>query len=85
MDKTITIYPERETAGFVEVFTTIFPFIFLAIIVLIIVAMIYTIKIVKRYLANNKMAEQQQKSMHTDIQEIKERLDRMERDLKKQS
>ena len=85
MDKSITINPERETSGYVEVFTTILPFILLAIIVVIIIAMFYTVMIVKRYLADDKMSEQQRKSIHTDIQEIKERLDRMERDFKKQS
>lgn len=74
-----TVKPEVETSGFVEVFTAVLPFILLAIIGVIIVAIVYIVKLVKRHLANGKITEQKLKMVETDLQEIKQRLDQIEK------
>ena len=74
-----TIEPEVETSGFVEVFTAVLPFVLLAAVVVLIVAIVYVVKIANRYLVNGKIAEQKFKREEKDIQEIKNRLDRIER------
>lgn len=77
--ETETIETKGETSLFVEVFTTVLPFILLAILAAIIITIVFIVKIIKRYLANGKIAEQKLKMEQTDIQEIKQRLDRMEK------
>ena len=74
-----TIKPEVETSAFVEVFTAVLPFVLLAAVVVLIVAIVYVVKIVNRYLVNGKIAEQKFKREETDIQEIKNQLDRIEK------
>ncbi|WP_332650414.1 hypothetical protein [Lysinibacillus sp. 54212] len=51
----------------------------MAIISVIIVAFVYIVRIVNRYLANAKIAEQKLKMEETDLQEIKQRLERIEK------
>ena len=75
MGETIVV----ETSGWVDVITAVLPIVLLVIIGVIIVAIIYIVKIVKRYLANTKIAEKKLKMEETDIQEIKQRLDRIEK------
>ncbi|WP_455660759.1 hypothetical protein [Pradoshia sp.] len=82
MDKAITINAETETSTFVEVFTAILPLILLAVIGVIIVAIVYIIKIVKHHLPDDKAAEQQLKTVVKDIEAIKQRLDRIEKEHK---
>lgn len=50
--------------------------------ILIIISIIYIVKIFKRYLTNSKIVEQKLKLVETDIQETKQRLDRIEKNLK---
>ncbi|WP_148630822.1 hypothetical protein [Bacillus sp. E214] len=77
-----TVKPEVETSNFVDIFTNVLPFFLLAVMILIIIAIIYIVKIFKRYLTNSKMVEQKLKLIETDIQETKQRLDRIEKNLK---
>lgn len=76
-----TIKPVVETSGWVDVITVVLPIVILMIIGVIIAAIIYIVKIVKRYLANTKIAEKKLKMEEIDIQEIKQRLDRIEKNL----
>ena len=76
------IHPEIETSGWVEVITTVLPIVLLTIIGVMIVAIVYIVKIVKCNLANTKIAEEKLKMEETDIQEIKQRLDRIEKNLR---
>lgn len=61
---------------FVEIFTIVFPFILLAIMGL---AIVISVRLVKRYLDNGQIAEQKFKMEQTEIQHIKQRLDRIEK------
>ena len=74
-----TLEPEMETSAYIEIFTTVLPFVLLGLLVVIIVVIIYVVKLANRYLANGKLAEQKFKREETDIQEIKNRLDRIEK------
>ena len=66
-----TIKPVVETSGWVDVITVVLPIVLLVIIGVIIVVIIYIVKIVKRYLANTKIAEKKLKMEEIDIQSKK--------------
>jgi hypothetical protein len=76
------VKPEAETSNFVEIFTNVLPFFLLALISVIIIAIVYIVKIIKHYLTNSKTVDQKLKLVETDIQETKQRLDRIEKNLK---
>ncbi len=61
---------------YVEIFTAVFPFILLAIMG---VAIVTSVRLVKRHLDNGQIAEQKLKMEQTEIQNIKQRLDRIEK------
>ncbi|WP_455675593.1 hypothetical protein [Pradoshia sp.] len=61
---------------YVEIFTAVFPFILLAIMG---VAIVTSVRFVKRYLDNGQIAEKKLKMEQTEIQNIKQRLDRIEK------
>jgi hypothetical protein len=77
-----TVKPEVVTSDFVVIFTEVLPFLLLAIIGVIIVAIVFFVKSYKRYRTNSKIVEQKLKLVETDIRETKQRLDRIEKNLK---
>ena len=77
-----TVNPEVVTSNFVVIFTEVLPFLLLAIIGVIIVAIVFFVKSYKRYRTNSKIVEQKLKLVETDIRETKQRLDRIEKNLK---
>jgi len=77
-----TVKPEVVTSNFVVIFTEVLPFLLLAIIGVIIVAIVFFVKSYKRYRTNSKIVEQKLKLVETDIRETKQRLDRIEKNLK---
>ena len=77
-----TVKPEVVTSDFVVIFTEVLPFLLLAIIGVIIVAIVFFVKSYKRYRTNSKIVEQKRKLVETDIRETKQRLDRIEKNLK---
>ena len=79
--ETITVTPKAETSLFVDVFTTVVPIIIVTMIILSIVAIIYIFKLAKRYIANGKIAEQRLQMEQTELKDIKERLEQIEKKL----
>ena len=79
--ETITVTPKAETSLFVDVFTTVVPIIIVTMIILSIVAIIYIFKLANRYIANGKIAEQKLQMEQTEIKDIKERLEQIEKKL----
>ena len=78
---TITVTPKAETSLFVDVFTTVVPIIIVTMIILSIVAIIYIFKLANRYIANGKIAEQRLQMEQTELKDIKERLEQIEKKL----
>ena len=74
-----TVNAEVETSGFVEVITSVLPFILLVIIAIIIFVILYFVKLVKQQLAYGKATDQKLKVLETEIQEIKQQLDHIEK------
>ena len=72
---------EGETSSFVEVFTAILPFILLATLFIIVIAIVGLIKMMKAYLKNSRISEEKLRLEQVEIQNIKERLDRIEKKL----
>ena len=66
---------EVETSGFVEVITSVLPFILLVIIAITIFAIVYLVKLVKQH----KTTGQQLRKLETELQEIRQQLDRIEK------
>ena len=79
MDQEVIIPTEGETSSYVEVFTAILPFILLAIVAIIVIAIVVLIKMIKAYLKNSRISEEKLKMEQVEIQNIKERLDRIEK------
>ena len=79
--ETITVTPKAETSLFVDVFTTVVPIIIVTMIILSIVAIIYIFKLANRYIANGKIAEQRLQMEQTELKDIKERLEQIEKKL----
>ena len=66
---------EVETSGFVEVITSVLPFILLVIIAIIIFVIVYFVKLVKQH----KTTDQKLKMLETELQEIRQQLDRIQK------
>lgn len=68
--------------GSVEIITILIPIYYLVVTILIILAIIYTAKVIRRYLKNGELAEKQFERESEELKEIKERLNKIETLLK---
>ena len=64
---------EVETSGLVEVITSGLPFILLVIIAIIIFVIVFFVKLIKQH----KTTDQKLKMLETELQEIRQQLDRI--------
>ena len=68
--------------GTVDIITILIPIYYLTIFILAIIGIVVLIKVIRRYLKNGKLAEQQFKRENEEIKEIKDRLNKIENLLK---